>query len=64
MTEKQRAVVKKFQRFGFVVMGTAANGNVFVELKGNDPVRAAVSVDGAVTPLSGDVGRFDWGASK
>jgi hypothetical protein len=60
MPDKQQAAVKKFQRLGFVVIGKAQNGNVFVELRGNDPVRASVSPDGTVQQLSGDVGRFDW----
>ncbi len=64
MTEKQRPVVKKFQRLGFVVLGTAANGNVFVELRSNEPIRAAISADGAVIPLSGDIAHFDWGRAK
>jgi len=60
MPDKQQDVVKKFQRLGFVVIGKAQNGNVFVELRGNDPVRASVGPDGTVQQLSGDVGRFDW----
>ena len=60
MPESQQDIVKKFQSLGFVVIGKAQNGNIFVELKGNDPVRAAVSPDGAVQQLSGDVSRYDW----
>ena len=60
MPESQADVVKKFKSLGFVVMGTAQNGNIFVELRGNNPVRAAVAPDGSVQQLSGDVGRFDW----
>jgi hypothetical protein len=58
--DKQQEMLKKFAGLGFVVMGKAKNGNVFVELRGTNPVRAAVSPDGTVEPLSGDVGRFDW----
>jgi hypothetical protein len=46
------------------VIGKAGNGNIFVELRGNDPVRAAVSPDGSVLQLSGDVGRYDWIAKE
>lgn len=60
MPDKQQDVVKKFQSLGFVVIGKAANGNVFVELRGNEPIRAAVTADGAVEQLSGDISRFDW----
>lgn len=61
MPESQADIIKKFQSLGFVVLGTAKNGNVFVELRGNNPVRASVAPDGTVQQLSGDVGRFDWG---
>lgn len=64
MPDKQQEIVKKFQSLGFVVIGKASNGNVFVELRGNDPVRAAVGPDGAVQQLSGDVGRYDWIGKK
>jgi hypothetical protein len=64
MPDPQAEIVKKFQSFGFVVIGKAKNGNIFVELKGNDPVRAAVSPDGSVQQLSGDVGRYDWVGKK
>jgi hypothetical protein len=60
MPDKQQDMVKRFQSLGFVVIGKAANGNVFVELRGNDPVRAAVGPDGTVQPLSGDIHKFDW----
>ena len=60
MPDVQAAIVKKFQSLGFAVIGKAANGNVFVELRGNEPVRASVAPDGSVTHLSGDVSRFDW----
>ena len=60
MPDPQADIVKKFQSLGFTVMGKAANGNVFVELRGNDPVRAAVRPDGSVEQLSGDVSRYDW----
>ncbi|HXW77218.1 MAG TPA: hypothetical protein VEJ20_07405 [Candidatus Eremiobacteraceae bacterium] len=62
--DKQQEMLKKFTGLGFVIMGKAANGNVFVELRGNDPVRAVVSPDGAVQALSGDVSRFDWISRK
>jgi hypothetical protein len=61
MPESQADIIKKLQSLGFIVIGKARNGNVFVELRGNDPIRAAVAVDGTVQQLSGDVGRFDWG---
>lgn len=60
MPDKQQDVVKKFQSLGFVVIGKASNGNVFVELRGNEPIRAAVAADGSVEQLAGDIGRFDW----
>ena len=60
MPDTQQDVVKKFQSLGFVVIGKAQNGNVFVELRGNEPIRAAVTADGAVEQLSGDISRFDW----
>ena len=60
MPQSQADMVKKLQSLGFAVIGTAKNGNVFVELRGNDPVRASVGPDGTVTQLSGDVSRFDW----
>jgi hypothetical protein len=60
MPDKQQDVLKKFQSLGFVVIGKAQNGNVFVELRGNEPIRAAVTTDGAVEQLSGDISRFDW----
>lgn len=60
MPDKQQEVLKKFQSLGFVVIGKASNGNVFVELRGNEPIRAAVATDGSVEQLSGDVSRFDW----
>ena len=60
MPDPQAVIVKKFQSLGFAIIGKAANGNVFVELRGNDPVRAAVLPDGSVQQLSGDVGRYDW----
>ena len=60
MADKQRDVLDKFKRLGFREMGKLPNGNVFVELKGNDPVRAVVAADGTVTALSGDLSKFDW----
>ncbi len=60
MADKQADVLKKFRSLGFKEIGRLPNGNVFVELKGNDPVRAVVTSDGTVTPLSGDLTRFDW----
>jgi hypothetical protein len=62
--DKQQEKIKKFKSLGFVVIGKAGNGNIFVELRGNDPVRAAVSPDGSVLQLSGDVGRYDWIAKE
>ena len=59
-TDKQAVVLKQFKSLGFSEMGRLPNGHVFVELKGNDPVRAVVSADGKVIPLSGDLTRFDW----
>jgi len=53
-------VLKKFKSLGFTEMGRLKNGNVFVELKSNEPVRAVVALDGTVTPLSGDLSRYDW----
>jgi len=64
MPDKQQEVVKKFLSLGFVVIGKAKNGNIFVELRGNEPIRAAVAADGTVQQLSGDVGRFDWVSKK
>jgi hypothetical protein len=64
MPDSQSDIVKKFQSLGFTVIGKAANGNVFVELRGNDPVRASVGPDGTVVQLSGDVSRFDWSGKK
>lgn len=64
MPDKQQEIVKKFQSLGFVVIGKAQNGNVFVELRGNDPIRASVGPDGTVQQLSGDVSRFDWIGKK
>jgi hypothetical protein len=64
LTDKQQDVLKKFTSLGFTQMGRLANGNVFVELKGNDPVRAVVTPDGTVTALSGDLSRFDWNKSS
>jgi hypothetical protein len=58
--DKQQDVLKKFKSLGFTEVGRLANGNVFMELKGNEPVRALVAADGSVTPLSGDLSRFDW----
>jgi len=46
MPDKQQEVVKKFLSLGFVVIGKAKNGNIFVELRGNEPIRAAVAADG------------------
>jgi hypothetical protein len=60
VTDKQQEVLKKFKSLGFTEMGRLKNGNIFVELKSNDPVRAVVTVDGAVTALSGDLSRYDW----
>jgi len=60
VSDKQQDVLKKFKSLGFTEMGRLKNGNVFVELKSNDPVRAVVAVDGTVTALSGDLSRFDW----
>jgi hypothetical protein len=60
---KQQEILKQFKSLGFTEMGRLKNGNVFVELKGNQPVRALVTTDGTVTALSGDLSRFDW-ASK
>lgn len=58
--DKQQDVLKKFKSLGFTEMGRLKNGNVFVELKTNDPVRAVVAPDGTVTALSGDLSRYDW----
>jgi len=58
--DKQQDMLKKFKSLGFTEMGRLKNGNVFVELKSNDPVRAVVAPDGTVTPLSGDLTRYDW----
>jgi len=60
MPDKQQEMVKKLQSLGFVMMGKAKNGNIFMELRGNDPIRASIAPDGAVSQLSGDVGKFDW----
>jgi len=60
VADKQQDILKKFKSLGFTEMGRLKNGNVFVELKSNDPVRAVVAVDGTVTALSGDLSRFDW----
>jgi len=60
MADKQAEVLKKFRSLGFNEMGRLPNGNVFVELKGNEPVRALVASDGSVTALAGDLSRFDW----
>lgn len=60
MPDKQAEILKKFRSLGFNEIGRLPNGNVFVELKGNDPVRAVVASDGTVTPLSGDLSRYDW----
>ena len=60
MPDKQQEVLKKFKSLGFSEMGRLPNGNVFVELKSNEPVRAVVAADGTVTPLSGDLSRYDW----
>ncbi|MBV8263846.1 MAG: hypothetical protein JOY87_08505 [Candidatus Eremiobacteraeota bacterium] len=60
MSDKQQEVLKKFKSLGFTEMGRLKNGNVFVELKSNEPVRAVVALDGTVTPLSGDLSRYDW----
>ena len=60
MSDKQQDVLKKFKSLGFTEIGRLKNGNVFVELKSNDPVRAVVTPDGTVTPLSGDLSRYDW----
>lgn len=60
MPDKQQDLLKKFKSLGFTEVGRLTNGNVFVELKGNEPVRALVAADGSVTPLSGDLSRFDW----
>lgn len=64
MPDKQQEILKKFKSLGFTEMGRLKNGNVFVELRGNKPVRALVSADGTVTALSGDLSRFDWGKPK
>ena len=60
MADKQSEVIKKFKSFGFTELGRLPNGNVFVELKGTDPVRAVVAADGSVTALAGDLSKFDW----
>ena len=60
MADKQQEVLKKFKSLGFTEMGRLKNGNIFVELKSNDPVRAVVTIEGAVTALSGDLSRYDW----
>jgi hypothetical protein len=60
LPDKQQEVLKKFKSLGFTEMGRLANGNVFVELRSTEPVRAVVAVDGTVTPLSGDLSRYDW----
>ncbi|MBV8164328.1 MAG: hypothetical protein JOZ91_08665 [Candidatus Eremiobacteraeota bacterium] len=60
MSDKQQEVLKKFKSLGFTEMGRLKNGNVFVELKSNEPVRAVVALDGTVTALSGDLSRYDW----
>ena len=64
MLDKQQDVLKKFKSLGFTEVGRLANGNVFMELKGNEPVRALVAADGSVTPLSGDLSRFDWAKKR
>ncbi len=64
MPDKQQDVLKKFRSLGFTEVGRLANGNVFMELKGNEPVRALVAADGSVTPLSGDPSRFDWAKKR
>ncbi len=64
MPDKQQDVLKKFKSLGFTEVGRLANGNVFMELKGNEPVRALVAADGSVTPLSGDLSRFDWAKKR
>ena len=56
--------LKKFKSLGFTEMGRNKNGNIFVELKSNDPVRAVIAPDGAVTALSGDISRYDWKARQ
>jgi len=58
--DKQTEILKSFKALGFSEMGRLPDGKVFVELKGNDPVRAVVAQDGTVTPLSGDLSRYDW----
>jgi hypothetical protein len=60
VSDKQQEVLKKFKSLGFTEIGRLKNGNVFVELKSNDPVRAVVALDGTVTALSGDLSRYDW----
>jgi len=62
--DKQQDVLKKFKSLGFTEVGRLANGNIFMELKGNEPVRALVAADGSVTPLSGDLSRFDWAKKR
>ncbi|MBC5808461.1 MAG: hypothetical protein GIX00_07660 [Candidatus Eremiobacteraeota bacterium] len=57
-------MLKKFKSLGFTEVGRLANGNIFMELKGNEPVRALVAADGSVTPLSGDLSRFDWAKKR
>ncbi|MGI8736167.1 MAG: hypothetical protein DLM53_10995 [Candidatus Eremiobacter antarcticus] len=64
MPDKQQDVLKKFKSLGFTEVGRLANGNIFMELKGNEPVRALVAADGSVTPLSGDLSRFDWAKKR
>ncbi len=64
MPDKQQDVLKKFKSLGFTEVGRLINGNIFMELKGNEPVRALVAADGSVTPLSGDLTRFDWAKKR
>jgi hypothetical protein len=59
--DKQKEVIKQFRKFGFAVGATTKTGAILVELRGNDPVRVLVNLDGSVLHVSGDVTRFDWG---
>jgi hypothetical protein len=57
--DKQGEVIKKFAKYGFTVRATTRTGAILVELKGVDPVRLLVELDGRVVHVSGDVTRFD-----
>jgi hypothetical protein len=59
--DKQKDVIKQFRKYGFVVGATTRTGAILIELKGVEPVRVLVNLDGSVLHVSGDVTRFDWG---